>query len=302
MTIRISLPSQLRCATCERARGGSKGGGGRRRGSSCGSATHERRRQTSAVFHKGEAVALSEVGHRDRHDSQMDPNRNADRAAAAGRVPFEISVPRDAATTTLRKSRRRTDERYIVHLQDQQARVDPGLREDTLGYARPLNREAGQTNSFSARGDASKQQTPRWLSSPWRPPWRGTCRRGRKGWRPRALSLFRLWRYARTLSRQIRAARDARPPFEAPLPKVPSGLTRFPPPSPEPPQEHGVAASDIKKLLEAGIHTVEGLAYASKKHLKDIKGLSEMKVEKLKIAGESQPWHPLSNFLPEDPS
>ena len=87
-----------------------------------------------------------------------------------------------------------------------------------------------------------------------------------------------------------------------PLPKVPSGLTRFPPPSPEPPQEHGVAASDIKKLLEAGIHTVEGLAYASKKHLKDIKGLSEMKVEKLKIAGESQPWHPLSNFLPEDPS
>ena len=200
------------------------------------------------------------------------------------------------------ESRRRTDERYIVHLQDQQARVDPGLREDTLGYARPLNREAGQTNSFSARGDASKQQTPRWLSSPWRPPWRGTCRRGRKGWRPRALSLFRLWRYARTLSRQIRAARDARPPFEAPLPKVPSGLTRFPPPSPEPPQEHGVAASDIKKLLEAGIHTVEGLAYASKKHLKDIKGLSEMKVEKLKIAGESQPWHPLSNFLPEDPS
>jgi len=25
-------------------------------------------------------------------------------------------------------------------------------------------------------------------------------------------------------------------------------------------EEHGVAASDIKKLLEAGIHTVEGLA------------------------------------------
>ncbi|ACO62666.1 Rad51 DNA recombinase 1 [Micromonas commoda] len=49
-------------------------------------------------------------------------------------------------------------------------------------------------------------------------------------------------------------------------------------------EEHGVAASDIKKLLEAGIHTVEGLAYASKKHLKDIKGLSEMKVEKLKMA------------------
>lgn len=66
-------------------------------------------------------------------------------------------------------------------------------------------------------------------------------------------------------------------------------------------EEHGVAASDIKKLLEAGIHTVEGLAYASKKHLKDIKGLSEMKVEKLKMAGESQTWHPFQIFL-QDPS
>lgn len=48
-----------------------------------------------------------------------------------------------------------------------------------------------------------------------------------------------------------------------------------------------MAASDIKKLLEAGIHTVEGLAHASKKALKDIKGLSEQKVEKLKAAGTS---------------
>ena len=54
-------------------------------------------------------------------------------------------------------------------------------------------------------------------------------------------------------------------------------------------QEHGVAASDIKKLVEAGVHTVEGLApCASKKALKDIKGLSEMKVEKLKAAGASR--------------
>jgi hypothetical protein len=35
------------------------------------------------------------------------------------------------------------------------------------------------------------------------------------------------------------------------------------------------------------VHTVEGLAHASKKALKDIKGLSEMKVEKLKAAGAS---------------
>ena len=74
-------------------------------------------------------------------------------------------------------------------------------------------------------------------------------------------------------------------------------------------QEHGVAASDIKKLLEAGIHTVEGLAHASKKSLKDIKGLSEMKVEKLKVAGACPPppcaepsslksWHPVSRLTP----
>ena len=62
-------------------------------------------------------------------------------------------------------------------------------------------------------------------------------------------------------------------------------LTRLPP---SPAQEHGVAASDIKKLVEAGVHTVEVLAHASKKALKDIKGLSEMKVEKLKAAGASR--------------
>lgn len=47
-------------------------------------------------------------------------------------------------------------------------------------------------------------------------------------------------------------------------------------------EESGVAASDVKKLEENGIHTVEGLAHASKKQLCAIKGLSEQKVEKLK--------------------
>ena len=78
--------------------------------------------------------------------------------------------------------------------------------------------------------------------------------------------------------------------FEAPPHPVPESSASFlrPPPDTRPlfrAQEHGVAASDIKKLLEAGIHTVEGLAHASKKSLKDIKGLSEMKVDKLKAAG-----------------
>ena len=46
-----------------------------------------------------------------------------------------------------------------------------------------------------------------------------------------------------------------------------------------------MAASDVKKLVEAGVHTVEGLARASKKQLTAIKGLSEQKVEKLKQIG-----------------
>ena len=65
-------------------------------------------------------------------------------------------------------------------------------------------------------------------------------------------------------------------------------------------QECGIAAGDLKKLLEAGVHTVEGLNAASKKMLKDIKGLSEQKVEKLKAAG-AQPVPPfllVSQLLP----
>jgi hypothetical protein len=48
---------------------------------------------------------------------------------------------------------------------------------------------------------------------------------------------------------------------------------------------HGIPASDIKKLQEAGIHTVEALAHAPVKTLNAIKGLSEVKVAKLKQAG-----------------
>ena len=44
----------------------------------------------------------------------------------------------------------------------------------------------------------------------------------------------------------------------------------------------------MSKLRDAGVHTVEGLAAASRKHLQSIKGLSEQKVEKLKQAGASE--------------
>lgn len=46
-------------------------------------------------------------------------------------------------------------------------------------------------------------------------------------------------------------------------------------------EECGIAASDIKKLIEAGYHTVEAVAFMSKKHLVLVKGLSEAKIDKI---------------------
>ncbi len=46
-------------------------------------------------------------------------------------------------------------------------------------------------------------------------------------------------------------------------------------------QSHGINASDVKKLAEAGYHTVESVAYAPKKALVTIKGISEAKADKI---------------------
>ncbi|XP_065833298.1 DNA repair protein RAD51 homolog 1 [Oscarella lobularis] len=43
----------------------------------------------------------------------------------------------------------------------------------------------------------------------------------------------------------------------------------------------GISANDVKKLEEAGFHTVEAVAYAPKKQLIAIKGISEAKADKL---------------------
>jgi len=43
----------------------------------------------------------------------------------------------------------------------------------------------------------------------------------------------------------------------------------------------GINAGDIKKLIDAGLHTVESVAYATKKALMSIKGISEQKADKL---------------------
>ena len=46
-------------------------------------------------------------------------------------------------------------------------------------------------------------------------------------------------------------------------------------------EEKGINAGDIKKLEEAGFHTVEAVAFTPKKNLVIVKGLSEAKVEKI---------------------
>ncbi|KAK6941226.1 hypothetical protein RJ641_026603 [Dillenia turbinata] len=46
-------------------------------------------------------------------------------------------------------------------------------------------------------------------------------------------------------------------------------------------QASGIAAVDVKKLKDAGLYTVESVAYASRKDLLQIKGISEAKVDKI---------------------
>jgi len=46
-------------------------------------------------------------------------------------------------------------------------------------------------------------------------------------------------------------------------------------------EQSGIAATDIKKLVEQGYHTVEGVAHAAKRDLVKLKGLSEAKIDKI---------------------
>lgn len=50
-------------------------------------------------------------------------------------------------------------------------------------------------------------------------------------------------------------------------------------------QEGGINPQDIKKLADAGLHTVEAVAYTPKKNLMAIKGISEQKAEKILAEG-----------------
>jgi len=52
-------------------------------------------------------------------------------------------------------------------------------------------------------------------------------------------------------------------------------------------QANGIAATDVKKLAEAGFHTVESVAYTPKKALLAIKGISEAKCDKILAEGKN---------------
>lgn len=50
-------------------------------------------------------------------------------------------------------------------------------------------------------------------------------------------------------------------------------------------EQHGIATGDIKKMVDAGYHTVESILFKPRKELVLIKGLSENKVDKVLEAG-----------------
>ena len=51
--------------------------------------------------------------------------------------------------------------------------------------------------------------------------------------------------------------------------------------------EKGVAAADIKKLIDAGFRTIESILFTPKKNLILVKGLSETKIDKILEAANS---------------
>lgn len=51
-------------------------------------------------------------------------------------------------------------------------------------------------------------------------------------------------------------------------------------------EEAGIHANDIKKLADAGLHTVEAVAFTPKKNLIIIKGISDAKAEKILAEGK----------------
>ena len=55
-------------------------------------------------------------------------------------------------------------------------------------------------------------------------------------------------------------------------------------------QANGISATDVKKLEDAGFYTVESVAYAPKKNLLDIKGISDAKADKIIVSSFLWSW------------
>lgn len=64
-----------------------------------------------------------------------------------------------------------------------------------------------------------------------------------------------------------------------------------------PSKQCGINANDVKKLEEAGFHTVEAVAYAPKKELINIKGISEAKADKILVSTASIPREALKGGI-----
>ena len=46
-------------------------------------------------------------------------------------------------------------------------------------------------------------------------------------------------------------------------------------------EQHGIASGDVKKLIEAGLNSIEAILFQPKKNLVLVKGLSETKIDKI---------------------
>jgi hypothetical protein len=49
-------------------------------------------------------------------------------------------------------------------------------------------------------------------------------------------------------------------------------------------QQSGINLSDIKKLRDGGFHTVDAIAYAARKEILAVRGMSEQKAERISVS------------------
>lgn len=81
-----------------------------------------------------------------------------------------------------------------------------------------------------------------------------------------------------TMSRQARAAATIAQEEVEEAEEEPSSATPV-----QQLEHHNISATDVKKLIEGGFCTVESVAYALKKTLMNVKGISEAKADKLQV-------------------